>query len=94
MCVQGRGIFDGPVDDASMQAIAGWNANTVQISSNKESRLGLDNNSRYATDFWSSVTSVLRPRNLILAGGPAYSDDPGQWLQHRLQDPAGHLAAA
>ena len=41
MCVQGRGIFDGPVDDASVKAIAGWKANTVRIPLNEECWLGL-----------------------------------------------------
>ncbi|GAB2896341.1 cellulase family glycosylhydrolase [Streptomyces deserti] len=43
MCVQGRGIFDGPVDDASIRAIADWNANTVRIPLNEECWLGLSN---------------------------------------------------
>ncbi|MFK4104708.1 cellulase family glycosylhydrolase [Streptomyces sp. NPDC019531] len=49
MCVQGRGIFDGPVDDASVQAIADWKANTVRIPLNEECWLGLSNiNPAYA----------------------------------------------
>jgi endoglucanase len=43
MCVQGRGMFDGPVDDAAVGAIAGWNANTVRIPLNEECWLGLSN---------------------------------------------------
>ncbi|MFF8600130.1 cellulase family glycosylhydrolase [Streptomyces sp. NPDC015232] len=43
MCVQGYGIWDGPVDDASLAAIAGWKANTVRIPLNEECWLGLDN---------------------------------------------------
>ncbi|MFI6333902.1 cellulose binding domain-containing protein [Streptomyces sp. NPDC050535] len=43
MCVQGYGIFDGPVDDASVQAIADWKANTVRIPLNEECWLGLSN---------------------------------------------------
>lgn len=42
----------------------------------------------------NSVASVFNARNVTLAGGPAHSNDLGQWLQHRPQDPAGHLAAA
>ncbi|WSY28689.1 cellulose-binding domain-containing protein [Streptomyces sp. NBC_00887] len=42
MGAQGRGIHDGPVDDASVQAIADRNANTVRIPLNEECRLGLD----------------------------------------------------
>ncbi|MER7876128.1 cellulase family glycosylhydrolase [Streptomyces solisilvae] len=41
MCVQGRGIFDGPVDDASIKAIAGWKVNAVRIPLNEECWLGL-----------------------------------------------------
>ncbi|MEV8531398.1 cellulase family glycosylhydrolase [Streptomyces sp. NPDC051211] len=43
MCVQGHGIFDGPVDDASVRAIADWKANTVRVPLNEECWLGLDN---------------------------------------------------
>lgn len=43
MCVQGHGIFDGPVDDAAVQSIADWRANTVRIPLNEECWLGLDN---------------------------------------------------
>jgi hypothetical protein len=43
MCVQGRGIFDGPVDDAAVAAIAAWKANTVRIPLNEECWLGLSN---------------------------------------------------
>jgi hypothetical protein len=43
MCVQGRGIFDGPVDDAAIKAIADWNVNTVRIPLNEECWLGLSN---------------------------------------------------
>ncbi|WPO70170.1 glycoside hydrolase family 5 protein [Streptomyces sp. KN37] len=42
-CVQGWGIFDGPVDDASVKAIADWNANTVRIPLNEECWLGTAN---------------------------------------------------
>ncbi|CAM5618833.1 Endoglucanase CelA [Streptomyces alboniger] len=43
MCVQGRGIWDGPVDDASVRAIADWKADTVRIPLNEECWLGLSN---------------------------------------------------
>ncbi|MFJ7077044.1 cellulose binding domain-containing protein [Streptomyces sp. NPDC098781] len=43
MCVQGYGIWDGPVDDAAVAAIADWNANTVRIPLNEECWLGLSN---------------------------------------------------
>ncbi|MEU6894649.1 cellulose binding domain-containing protein [Streptomyces sp. NPDC046557] len=43
MCVQGHGIFDGPVDDRALTAIADWKANTVRVPLNEECWLGLDN---------------------------------------------------
>ncbi|MEV0258094.1 cellulase family glycosylhydrolase [Streptomyces sp. NPDC050732] len=42
-CVQGWGFFDGPVDDASVRAIADWKANTVRIPLNEECWLGTGN---------------------------------------------------
>lgn len=32
--------------------------------------------------------------NVILLGGPAYSNDLGQWLAHKPADPTGNLGAA
>jgi endoglucanase len=208
MCVQGRGIFDGPVDDASVKAIADWNANTVRIPLNEECWLGLSHiqpeyagtnyinavkdlvakvkahgmtpilelhwsygqytgnssgcsdvhascqkpmpDMQYTPSFWTSVASTFRDdptvvfdlfnepypdratstttqawqcwrdggtcpgigyevagmqdlvdairdtgaKNLILAGGLAYSNDLSQWLTYKPTDPVGNLAAA
>ncbi|MET7896686.1 cellulase family glycosylhydrolase [Streptomyces mirabilis] len=208
MCVQGYGIFDGPVDDASVKAIADWKANTVRIPLNEECWLGLSNikpeyagahyisavkdlvakveahgmtplvelhwnygqytgnsagcsdvhatcqkpmpDAQYGPAFWSSVASTFKDdqavafdlfnepypdratsttaqawacwkdggtcpgigyevagmqdlvdavrgtgaRNLILAGGLAYSNDLSQWLTYRPSDPTGNLVAA
>jgi hypothetical protein len=43
MCVQGRGIWDGPVDDASISTMASWNIKAVRIPLNEECWLGLSN---------------------------------------------------
>ncbi|MEU1459773.1 cellulase family glycosylhydrolase [Streptomyces sp. NPDC005727] len=43
MCVQGYGIWDGPVDDAAIKAIADWKANSVRIPLNEECWMGLSN---------------------------------------------------
>ncbi|MFD7664346.1 glycoside hydrolase family 5 protein [Streptomyces sp. NPDC059788] len=57
-CVQGRGIFDGPADDASVAAIAGWGANTVRVPLNEECWLGTANiDPRYAG---AAYTSAVR----------------------------------
>ncbi|WP_405728313.1 cellulase family glycosylhydrolase [Streptomyces sp. NBC_00028] len=208
MCVQGRGIWDGPVDDASVKAIADWKANTVRIPLNEECWLGLSNidaaysganyinavkdlvakvkahgmtplvelhwtygqytgnsagcsdvhascqkpmpDMQYTPAFWKSVANTFKDdpavafdlfnepypdratatttqawqcwrdggtcsgigyevagmqdlvdavrgtgaKNLILAGGIAYSNDLSQWLTYKPTDPAGNLAAA
>jgi hypothetical protein len=208
MCVQGRGIWDGPVDDASVRAIADWKANTVRIPLNEECWLGLSNiqpqyaganyvravkdlvakvkahgmtpmlelhwtygqytgnsagcsdvhascqkpmpDMQYTPSFWRSVASTFKDdptvvfdlfnepypdratatttqawqcwrdggtcpgigyevagmqdlvdavratgaKNVLLAGGIAYSNDLSQWLTYKPADPAGNLAAA
>ncbi|MER5434439.1 cellulase family glycosylhydrolase [Streptomyces sp. NPDC002588] len=208
MCVQSRGIWDGPVDDAAIQAIADWKANTVRIPLNEECWLGTSNinsaysganyinavkelvarteahgmtpvvelhwtygqytgnsagcsdvhascqkpmpDMQYTPSFWTSVANTFKAdqavvfdlfnepypdratatttqawqcwrdggtcpgigyevagmqdlvdsiratgaRNLVLAGGIAYSNDLSQWLTYRPTDPTGNLAAA
>ncbi|GAA1917013.1 hypothetical protein GCM10009837_47590 [Streptomyces durmitorensis] len=62
-CVQGYGIFDGPVDDASVKAIADWKANTVRIPLNEECWLGTDNiDPRYAGANYTSAIEELARR--------------------------------
>ncbi|WP_026179224.1 cellulase family glycosylhydrolase [Streptomyces hokutonensis] len=208
MCVQGYGIWDGPVDDAAVAAIADWKANTVRIPLNEECWLGLSNikpeyaganyiaavkdlvakveahgmtpivelhwtygqytgnsagcsdvhatcqkpmpDAQYTPSFWSSVASTFKAdqavafdlfnepypdratstttqawqcwrdggtcpgigyevagmqdlvdavrstgaKNVIMAGGLAYSNDLSQWLTYRPTDPTGNLVAA
>jgi hypothetical protein len=40
-CVQGKGIWDGPVDEASIEAIASWHVNTVRVALNEDCWLGV-----------------------------------------------------
>src|SRR5437763_12172268 len=40
-CIQGWGFFDGPVDDASVAAIASWHVNAVRLPLNEGCWLGL-----------------------------------------------------
>ncbi|MCX4766227.1 cellulase family glycosylhydrolase [Streptomyces sp. NBC_01275] len=208
MCVQGRGIWDGPVDDAAIKAIADWNVNTVRIPLNEECWLGLSNinsaygganyinavkdlvarveahgmtpivelhwtygqytgnsagcsdvhascqkpmpDMQYTPSFWTGVANTFKSdqtvvfdlfnepypdratstttqawqcwrdggtcpgigyevagmqdlvdsvratgaKNVVLAGGLAYSNDLGQWLTYKPTDPTGNLAAA
>ena len=41
-CAQGWGIFDGPSDSASVQAIASWNATAVRVPLNETCWLGIN----------------------------------------------------
>jgi hypothetical protein len=41
-CIQGWGIFDGPNDAASVQAIAGWRANSVRVPMNEDCWLNIN----------------------------------------------------
>ncbi|GGS09316.1 hypothetical protein GCM10010252_55640 [Streptomyces aureoverticillatus] len=62
-CVQGWGIFDGPVDDASVKAIADWKANTVRIPLNEECWLGTANiKPEYAGATYRSAVGALVER--------------------------------
>jgi hypothetical protein len=48
-CVQGWGIFDGPSDAASVQAIASWKSNTVRVLLNEDCWLNINGiNQQYA----------------------------------------------
>jgi len=41
-CIQGWGIFDGPIDLASVQAMATWDINIVRIPLNEDCWLGIN----------------------------------------------------
>src|SRR5258708_4358072 len=41
-CYQGFGFFDGPVDDASIAAIASWGTNVVRVPFNEDCGLGIN----------------------------------------------------
>ena len=42
-CIQGTGFWDGPMDDASVAAIASWRVNAVRVPLNEDCWLGLSN---------------------------------------------------
>jgi hypothetical protein len=42
MCIQGNGIFDGPSDAASVQAMKSWGINAVNIGLNEDCWLGIN----------------------------------------------------
>ncbi|PWN49409.1 endo-1,4-beta-glucanase [Violaceomyces palustris] len=42
-CIQGNGFFDGPTDQASIDAIKSWKVNAVRVPTNEDCWLGLSN---------------------------------------------------
>jgi len=41
-CIQGNGIFDGPSDNASLEAIRSWHANAIRIPLNEDCWLAIN----------------------------------------------------
>ncbi|MET7451425.1 cellulase family glycosylhydrolase [Streptomyces sp. NPDC005574] len=73
MCVQNRGIFDGPSDAASVQAIKNWRANAVRVPLNEDCWLGINgvnpaySGSAYRTAVTNYVTLLRQNgQNVIL----------------------------
>jgi hypothetical protein len=55
-CVQGFGLFDGPVDDTSIQAITTWHVNAVRVPLNEDCWLGINGvNAQYAGNNYISA---------------------------------------
>lgn len=67
-CVQNNGIFDGPVDAASVQAIASWHTNVVRVPLNEDCWLGLNGvNPAYSgANYINAITSYV---NLLRQNG-------------------------
>ena len=67
-CVQGQGIFDGPSDNASVQAIATWKVNAVRVPLNEDCWLGINGvpSSVSGSAYQQAITSYV---NLLNANG-------------------------
>jgi len=67
-CVHNAGVFDGPMDSASVQAIKNWNVNTVRIPMNEHCWLGINGvPSAYAgANYQNAVVNYV---NLLHANG-------------------------
>lgn len=61
-CVQSGGLFDGPSDDASLEAIASWSANAVRIPLNETCWLGINGVSPAASGaaYQEAILSYVR----------------------------------
>lgn len=67
-CIQGWGIFDGPSDAASVQAIAGWHANAVRVPLNEDCWLSLNGAAAAysGTNYQNAIVSYV---NLLNTNG-------------------------
>lgn len=67
-CIQGNGFWDGPMDQASIDAIRSWHVNAVRVPLNEECWLGTaDVPAEYGgAAYQSAVKDYV---NLLLAGG-------------------------
>jgi endoglucanase len=61
-CVQGGGIFSGPNDANSVQAIKKWNINVVRVPLNEDCWLGLNGANPSGNDYQQAITNYV---NLI-----------------------------
>jgi endoglucanase len=64
-CVQNKGLFDAPLDRASVEAIRSWNVNAVRLPLNEHCWLGIDGTPS-GEPYRRGVESYVR---LLLEGG-------------------------
>src|SRR6202521_5093595 len=67
-CIQGWGIFDGPSDAASIQAIASWHVNAVRVPLNEDCWLAI-NGVAAAYSGTTYRTAIVNYVNLLHAAG-------------------------
>lgn len=58
-CVQNWGIFDGPSDEASVQAIASWHTNFVRIPLNEDCWLGINQGPNSSSFYGQSYRQAI-----------------------------------
>jgi hypothetical protein len=67
-CIQGWGIFDGPSDAASIQAIKSWNVNVVRIPLNEDCWLNI-NGVKAGLGGQAYIDAIVNYVNLLNANG-------------------------
>lgn len=77
-CIQGWGIFDGPSDAASVQAMASWGVQSVRVPLNEDCWLGINGvNAAYAgSAYQNAIVSYV---NLLHANG-MYAELTLMWV--------------
>jgi endoglucanase len=60
-CIQGWGIFDGPSDDAMINALSAWHVNVVHMGLNEDCILGINgvNPSYSGANYMNAITSFV-----------------------------------
>ncbi len=68
MCISNSGIFDGPADSASIQAMASWHVNAVRVPLNEDCWLGINGvKSQYSTTNY--IQAIQNYVNLLNQAG-------------------------
>jgi hypothetical protein len=70
-CIQGAGMFDGPVDQTAVSAIVAWHANTVRVPLNEDCWLAINGApAQYSGSAYQNAiaqfVSLLRQNNLYV----------------------------
>jgi endoglucanase len=88
-CIQGWGIFDGPNDAASVQAIASWHTNAVRVPMNEDCWLNINmGTSPYGGSTYQ--TAIVNYVNLLHANG-LYAILDLHWSAPGTQPATGQL---
>lgn len=89
-CIQGWGIFDGPTDEASVQALVSWHINVVHLGLNEDCILGINGvPAQYAgANYLNAIVSYV---NLLHAHG-IYAEISLMWAAPGSQRATGHPA--
>jgi endoglucanase len=89
-CIQGWGIFDGPVDDASVTALKSWNVNAVHIGLNEDCILGI-NGVQAAYSGSNYMNAIVAYVNKLHAAG-MYTEISLMWAAPGSQQALDHPA--
>jgi hypothetical protein len=87
-CIQGWGIFDGPSDAASVQALASWHVNVVHLGLNEDCILGINGvQPQYGgANYMNAIVSYV---NLLHAHG-MYAEISLMWAAPGTQQALDH----
>jgi endoglucanase len=87
-CIQGWGVFDGPSDDAMINALASWHINVVHMGLNEDCILGINGvNPAYAgANYMNAITGFV---NRLHAHG-LYAEISLMWAAPGSQQAQGH----